>query len=105
MPKYNIKVNKDSAYKVHPISGIWGGLSPIGLIVADFFHEKMEIPNEMIVNVDEDSGIASEEKVESLTLQRNVLFCASMTPGVAKSIGTWLLKKVEEFEKLNQGNK
>ena len=93
--EYRISAN----YSVYAVSGVVGGLSPGGEIIASFFNERSPIPKKVKHKIDEDGKLGEvieKEIVDSII--RNVMFGLSMNPRVAKAVGKWLIQKAEEYE-------
>lgn len=88
-------------YRAIPVSGVYGGINPQGMVHADLFVEKTEPPESMVIHVDETTGEAREASREPVQqgIVRELLVGLVMRPEVAKAIGLWLIHQVEQMEK------
>ncbi len=101
MRKVNVFFRKDKDYKIMPVSGIRGGLTPQGMVCVDFFVEKSEIPEKSVVEVDELSGNANELPITNEQYYvREVLACLLFQPETARGIGQFLIQQADQFDKL-----
>jgi len=102
MPEIKMYYKKNQNYQVFPVGGVWGGLSPNGMVNCDFFIEKAENPESIIIDIDEKSGVIKEKdgNPKEQKLIRDLLFGAVMHPNTARSIGEWLISKANEYENL-----
>lgn len=92
----NIKFTKAPDYKLVPATGAWGGPTPQGELVCNFFVEHSDIPESIEMEIKEGS---SKEIGRSPThdLVRELQIGIVMRPDIAKSIGKWLTQKAEEI--------
>ena len=88
---------KSNDYRVIAATGAWGGLSPDGTVIIDFFIERRATPKELELLVDENGKIVTEKpKVEeTVPFVRELQIGVSMAPPVAYAIGKCLLEKAE----------
>lgn len=104
-PAVKIKFTKSPDHTTHPVSGIWGGATPQGDILCHFFVEQLELPEVVELEFDVDSGKSVEKKkIEEKVYLREILTSLVIRPDIAKSIGTWLIRKAEAIEKSRQQN-
>jgi hypothetical protein len=96
----DIYFRKDKDYRVMPVSGVWGGVSPHGMIFADFFFEKPDTPEKVALN---ESGAEVDRHPSGVFIVRDVMAGIAVRPEVARAIGQWFLDKAEEFEKKHSG--
>jgi hypothetical protein len=87
---------KDKDYRVVPVSGVWGGISPHGMIFADFFFEKPDTPEKVTLD---DSGKEVGRSPSGMFVVRDVVGGITVRPEVARAIGQWFIDKADEFEK------
>ena len=92
---------QDDDYRLLPVNGVWGGVSPRGDIQADFFYESYTIPDEVTQAVAPDGSLGEElERKQSALLQRTILVGMMLTADQAESIGRWLQEKALEHRRL-----
>ena len=105
MAEFKIKYKKSNSYKMVPVNGVWGGLDGKGNITCEFFVEKVDHPEFTKLVVDEKNRAVKEEGIQRKTTEGIVReFQVGMTlePHLAKTIGEWLLTKVNEFDKIKE---
>jgi len=86
---------KSNDYEIVPASGVWGGLNPQGDLVANFFVEQNQLPEEIEITVGEDGrklGEVPKYPRESHTTRRLLQVGVVMRPEIAKSIGEWFIE-------------
>jgi len=107
MPEIKIFFRRAAEFKMIPVSGVWGGLTPQGNVYCDFFFEKAEIPENVVVQVGEGGTPAKEvgRNPQNQMFVREVVVGLSMQPEIARSIGQWLIEKADEFQKRTLGEK
>lgn len=88
-------------FRASLINGAYGGVSPSGMINANFFLDQGVMPNMQVVEIT-DSGKLGDiiEEVKEGDIYRETQFGALMDVKTAKLIIKWLQEKVEEQEKL-----
>lgn len=89
---------KTDDYKMHFINGAYGGLTPHGDVVCNFFFEYRELP-------ESEDAVVSGGKVDpvpnkQLNMIRELKAGIILTPAQAMTIGKWLQDKAGEFEKI-----
>jgi hypothetical protein len=101
MPDIRIMFRTGKDYRVVPVSGVYGGITPQGMVHADLFVEKKDLPESMVMRVEEASGSSYEvsREPEQSGVVREMLVGMVMRPEVAKAIGQWLIHQVEQMEK------
>jgi len=89
-------------YALYKISGAHGGIGAQGDIIANFYSERHPIPKSVTHELKENGTLGEPpidiEKKEGVI--RDVLFGFSLSAQNARSIGEWLIKMADEFEKL-----
>lgn len=104
----NIKVyfSKTKDYKIIPATGVWGGISPSGDIAFDLFIDKTNSPEYIELKVNSDNKTEEVKRGEE-KLVRESQIGIILRPGVAYTIGEWLIKKAEAagFTKSNKKKK
>ena len=53
MAKVKVKSKKEEGHRIITTSGVWGGVTPHGMIYFDMFIEKPEAPTETLITIDE----------------------------------------------------
>jgi hypothetical protein len=102
MAKIRVKARKDSEHRIIPASGVWGGVTPHGMVYFDVVLEKPEAPTLTIINVDEATGerVESIEEPKEQSVERILMTGILVRPESARAIGQWLIDKADEAEGL-----
>lgn len=83
-------------------NGAFGGISTHGEIIANFFLERMPIPNSMTNLVNTDGSLGGVVSVDPETLDQTVIRYVStgivLNEESAKAIHAWLGNKIQELE-------
>lgn len=100
MPNRQIKIRyiKSHDYKVALSTGIFGGLGSNGLINANFYIDRVIIPKNENVEIDENGSIVKSEYEREGDAVREVQFGALLDINTAKQIADWLNSKIFEHE-------
>lgn len=95
-----VKYEYASDYRKIPATGAWGGLTPNGEVVVNFFVEFITKPESVKIKIDE-TGIIEQksQEVKNTSWTRELLVGVVMRPDIAKSVGHFLLRYAEEGEK------
>jgi hypothetical protein len=95
--KITFRFEKDEDYRLIPVNGVWGGVTPRSDILVDFFHESLALP-EVVAHAVTPGGELGEEIRRSPTgeIRRKVLVGMVLTAEQAESIGLWLLEKARQ---------
>jgi len=88
-----------------PATGVWGGPTPRGDIIAAFFFEKQPTPETVVQEINPDRSAGRErDRVfrdgDHHTFERHMLCGVVLTPERARSIGEWLIGKAEFIEQM-----
>ena len=93
------RFSKDENYRLIPVNGAWGGVTPRGDVQVELFHENHAMPTTVVHSVTE-GRVAGElkrtPKAEKTEVQRTVLAGMVLTAEQAESIGRWLQAKARE---------
>ena len=100
MPTINITYTRNKNFVTTPASGVWGGITPHGLITAEFFLEKKDLPNKTTVEINDEGKVIRENAQESNNMVRELMSNVILTPEVAKAVGEWLIATANECEKI-----
>ena len=83
-------------------NGTYGGVSPNGEIIANFFLERMPIPNSVIQNVNEDGTLSGIVEADPENLGETVIRYVStgivLSENSARSIYDWLGAQIQELD-------
>ena len=89
-----IKYTVSPQYRTYGATGAFGGFSPNGEVVFDFFIERQAPPETITLKiVDGKPNEEVDSKTKSLIRERVAGFV--LRPDIALSIGQWLVKKAE----------
>jgi hypothetical protein len=93
-PPEAIKVyyEKSKDYRLIPVTGAYGGLSPNGEVIIDFFVERRDSPKEITLEIDE-HGKATEKGRAGQRFVRERQFGIVMRPDIAVTVGKFILDK------------
>ncbi len=99
----NVRVffKKSPEYKTIPVTGVWGGITPQGLVCCDLVVERAETPESVMLEIDEQNGTAREverQPKQGLVVRESMVGLV-MQPEAARTIGAWLIRTAEEFER------
>jgi len=86
-------------------TGVYGGASPQGEIICNFFVEEQSIPESVEVRIDKETGVASEtsdKNVRRVTV-REIQVAVVLRPDIAKAVGEWLIQRANEVLTLLPG--
>ena len=100
--KVKFRFVRDGEYRLVPVNGVWGGVTPRGDITAEFFHEALICPVSVTHAVTEADGLGPEVERQlddpSSQVTRSLMFGVVLTPEHAESIGQWLVDKARESQ-------
>lgn len=89
--KITFSFTKDEGYRILSVNGVWGGVTPRGDILVDFFHESQAIPETVTHEMTPAGQLGDElERSPKPVFQRTVLVGMMLTAKQAESIGRWL---------------
>jgi hypothetical protein len=102
--KIKFVFKKSSDYKLLPVNGAWGGLTPRGDFILEFFVEHNTTPNHIMHEITPEGKISNEverdpqqtEEVSSVT--RELVGGISLSIEHAKSIASFINEKCKEIE-------
>lgn len=101
MPEVKVFFRKNEDYRIVPVSGVWGGVTPQGMVHCDFFIERAETPESVNIRIDESTGASQESRRQPAEpyVVRELLVGMMLPPHVARSIGQWLVERADEFDR------
>ncbi len=109
MYKRTIKIRYLKAHDFKSVlaTGVYGGLGSNGLINANFFLDRVIIPNHQIIEIDEEANRADRivEEQKDGEIAREVHCGIIMDVNTAKIIAGWLTTKINEYEELIKNSK
>ncbi len=83
-------------FKIVPATGVWGGLSPQGEVICNFFLEQPMQPDKMEVTIDNRGKAIKEEVINKNTeplFSRELQVGVVMRPDIAARVGEWLIEQ------------
>jgi hypothetical protein len=94
--KFNFKRPDD--YKIHFVNGAYGGLTPHGDILCEFYFEYKALPQDEKATIINGNLVLDEQKnLTEVELTREFKVGVILTTIEAKNIANWLNNKAEEF--------
>ena len=90
-----IVFTKAEGYRLVPVTGTWGGVSPSGEIIVECFVERSSFPEPIHLVLEE--GQPVQEEVPPLSeYPRESQVGLVLRPDIAHSVGMWLIEKAKE---------
>ena len=90
---------KSTSFRVVYADGVWGGLTPRGLIAMSFFSERHPIPKKLVHEITDEGTLGKESSRESRAgIIREVDVEVLMDLAMAKSFRSWLDEKIKVGE-------
>ena len=104
MADIKVKTKKDRDHRVIPGSGVWGGVTPHGMVYFDVILETPEPPAVTTVHVNEATGERTEAVLEPKepAVERILMTGIIVRPEIARAIGHWLIEKADEADLLGK---
>ena len=94
-PQITVYYTKNEYYKLFPVTGAHGGITPSGDIILDFFVERQPFPEKLILELE--GGQPKEIKREGgKDLIREMQAGVLLRADIAHKIGKWLLEKAAQ---------
>ncbi|MGD2063662.1 MAG: hypothetical protein PVF51_08790 [Nitrospirota bacterium] len=93
MSQINVRFEQAADHRTFHASGVWGGHTPQGDVIASFFFEHQALPQGLVVELDETGGPATTERLGGSEFVREVVTSVVMSPPVALSVGKWLIER------------
>jgi hypothetical protein len=93
---------KDHEFRTSYATGVFGGITPNGLIDANFYSERIPIPKRITFKVDAETGHILEETERDTKkgFVREVHCGVLIDVGLAKSMIQWLEERIKQIEDL-----
>lgn len=96
--RFLFRRNED--YRLIPVSGAFGGVTPSRQILAEFYMEYQQAPDEIVHELSPIGSLGDEVSrypdPAGPTYIREALMGLVLTPDVAESVANWLLEKARE---------
>ncbi len=105
MDKRDVKIRylKSFDFKTTLATGVYGGLSPNGLINANFFTDRIVIPESETIKLDETgTQIGPSNEVKNGDIIREIHHGVLIDVNTAKVILNWLQNQIKEHEKFTK---
>lgn len=95
--KITFSFSRDDEYRVIPVNGVWGGVTPRSDIRVELFHESQAMPKTITHAVTPEGDLGAElERKPAPAFHRQVFLGMMLTAEQAESIGRWLQEKARE---------
>lgn len=91
----SIFYERSGGYRVVPVHGAWGSVTPQGDVVADLYVERISTPEEVTLEVEE-GGRAREVEKHGQRHVRESQVGIALRPEVAYALGQWLIAKAKQ---------
>lgn len=97
------------ALEVRPCSGVWGGITPTGLVQANFYVDVIKMPTSVVFQRDPETGEAASPQLvgappsDKAEYLRQFISGLVMRPEDAMGIGQWLLTNAAEIIAMQGG--
>ncbi|MDR2017578.1 MAG: hypothetical protein LBQ00_01650 [Syntrophobacterales bacterium] len=106
MAQIKVKARKDSEYRIIPASGVWGGVTPYGMVCFDLVLEKPEAPTVTTIDVNEATGhrVETIQEPKGPSVERILMAGILVRPEIARVIGHWLIEKADEADMLEKSS-
>lgn len=97
--KIKVLFSRSRDYRTVSATGIYGGPTPSGEILCNFFIEHVIFPDELEITLAPTGEKESEKQLfrEGKSFIREIQIGVMMSPHVAKSIGEWMIQRAEEL--------
>ena len=99
----SIKYQKTTDYKIIPATGAYGGSTPQGEVMCNFYVEYLAPPDLVKLEINPADG-TSKESMKGLnnSFIRELNVGVLMRPDIAKTIGKWLIEQANTTLKRTQ---
>lgn len=97
------------ALEVRPCNGVWGGITPTGLVQANFYVDVVKMPTSVVFQRDPETGEAASPQLiggpasDKAEYLRQFVSGLVMRPEDAMGIGQWLLTNAAEIIAMQGG--
>ena len=103
--KIKFVFKRSSDYKLLPVNGAWGGLTPRGDFILEFFVEHNTTPNYVTNEITPEGKLGDEVEKDPKEPEGIISVTRELVGGIlvsiehAKSLANFILEKCSEFEK------
>lgn len=94
MPTIKVFYEKSKDYRLIPATGAYGGVSPNGEVIIDFYVERRDSPESITLEID-DQGKAIEKSPVRSRFIREKQFGIVLRPDIALTIGKFISDKAK----------
>ncbi|HMA69849.1 MAG TPA: hypothetical protein VKN74_08240 [Candidatus Mcinerneyibacterium sp.] len=97
--------NIDKFSETSLVNGVFGGYSPEGMLVVNFYFDRKSFPEELEIQHIEHNVFGNENPIsfeKNVDVIREIVSKIGMTPQTAKRIGKWLIDRAEKAEKRSE---
>ncbi|HEY1690869.1 MAG TPA: hypothetical protein VGG39_01830 [Polyangiaceae bacterium] len=94
---------KSAQFRTIHVDGLWGGLTPRGLIHIAFFSERLPIPQQLVQGVNDDGTLGDEileSRVSKEGVVRELEVDAIIDVDIARALHSWLDQQIKTHESL-----
>jgi len=98
--KITVSYRRSNEYKVMPATGAWGGPTPDGHLLANFFVEHASVPSYQTFPADESGKVDmrnARDSVASGDLERELMVGIVLSPTTALSVAKWLTEHAKRI--------
>jgi len=91
-----IEFIKDDDYRLVPVTGAWGGISPQREVIVDFYVDRRSNPTSVEIETDQGKSKELSRIPDPQPIHRHVSFGVAMRPDIARSIGEFLIENADK---------
>jgi len=88
--------SKDQGYKLVPVTGAWGGVSPQKEIIVDFYIDNLRHPDSIEITAAGGKIVKEDRTPAESPIDRVLQFGVVLRPDIARSIGKFLIEKAND---------
>jgi len=108
--RVNFRYVEGRDYRLVPVSGVSGGITPDGQVIAHLFREFAELPETATHEVGPDGRLGNEiaqtwRHAEGIWIERRLVIGTVLSGDTARCIGKWFIDRAEDLERLKEGRK
>ena len=99
-PSFKIIFKKSKDHQMYPAAGAWGGPTPQGDILCNFFVEYQDTPDKLTLEFEETAQTQKEtqHREENIYI-REITTSVLLRPDIAKAVGKWLIDNADRIYK------
>lgn len=94
--KARINFSKAEGYKLVPVTGAWGGVSPQREIIIDFYIDQRSNPTYLDIEVEDGQAVEKKREPDPQPIERLIQFGVAVRPDIARIIGKFLIDKADQ---------